>query len=132
MNDTDFIKAFQTGTIEPKAFNHEAHLRLAWIYLRNYAPEKAIVTFCDALLHYVRSKGAETKYHQTLSEAAMRIVNERMVKNKSRSFEDFLKENKDLQDDFKKLIRQHYSMACLHSENAKMHYIEPDLKPFNC
>mgnify|MGYP000226997985 FL=1 len=35
LNDLEFVNQFQKTTLDPKLFTHEAHLRLAWIYINN-------------------------------------------------------------------------------------------------
>ena len=40
--DSEFLKQFKNCELDPLVFNHEAHLRLAWLHIHTYGIEKAI------------------------------------------------------------------------------------------
>ena len=35
-DDDDFLAAFEATTISEECWNHQAHVRMAWLYLRRY------------------------------------------------------------------------------------------------
>jgi hypothetical protein len=42
LSDSEFEKKFESCEFDHSMFNHEAHLRLAWIHIHNYGIEKAL------------------------------------------------------------------------------------------
>lgn len=131
INDHEFERQFKDCTLNPAIFNHEAHLRLAWIHIKNYRIETAIDNICTQLVAYVDKLGARDKYNKTLSIAAIRAVYHFMLKSKSDNFRDFIAEFPRLKYNFKDLLSFHYAIDIFENEKAKYEYLEPDLLPFD-
>lgn len=131
LSDNEFEIAFRNCAVPPSQFNHEAHLRLAWIHIKNYGPDTAIENICNQLNTYVEYLGAEDKYNTTLTVASVKMVNHFMDKSKSDTFLCFMKEFPHLKTCFRELIGAHYSMDIFTSKKAKKGYLEPDLIPFD-
>lgn len=131
LSDLEFEDAFSNCTIDPKIFSHEAHLRLAWIHINKYGVESAIVNIRQQLRDYVKSVGAEDKYHETITIASIRAVNHFIKKSKTDSFSDFIDENNQLLNNFKNLLLTHYRTDIFNSKVAKETFIEPEKIPFN-
>ena len=129
-SDRDFIKHFTDLSFPADLFNHEAHLRFAFIHIDSFGKEGAVEMVTDRILKYVSNLGAEDKYHETLTVSAVEIVNHFMQKAESKEFVELLEEYPRLQSDFKSLLYTHYSSDILNSEEAKSRYLEPDLLPF--
>ena len=129
-SDTAFEQAFQDRTLAPELFNHEAHLRLAWIHLTKYGEAKAIQNICAQLVAYVAALGAEDKYNKTLTIAAIKAVNHFIQKVPIDNFQDFIATHPRLKYNFKDLMSAHYGVDIYHSQLAKTTYLEPDLLPF--
>ena len=55
--DAEFEQLFASGKMTPELFNHEAHLRLAWIHIRKYGTAKAIEHINLQLQDFVRALG---------------------------------------------------------------------------
>lgn len=130
LSDTEFIAQFETCTLDPSTFNHEAHLRLAWIHIEQFGVEQAKENIQRQLQNFVEHVGAKEKYHQTLTIVAIEAVNHFMKKSKSRSFQDFVIEFPQLKDNFKGLINSHYSFDIFKSIKAKNEYLKPNVIPF--
>lgn len=130
LSDEEFLKAFKDCSLPPTLFNHEAHLRLAWIHLTEKGLEAGIKAVCHQVTTYVNHLEAQSKYHVTLTIAAVWIVNHFRQSAKSDNFFDFILEFPQLKRDFKGLIGSHYSFNIFDSESARLHYLEPDLMPF--
>ncbi|GAB4036983.1 hypothetical protein [Spirosoma gilvum] len=130
LSDEAFEQQFEACTLPPAIFSHEAHLRLAWIYIRKYGTEKAVETVCRQLINYVDSLGARDKYNQTLTVAAVRAVSHFVDRSNADTFYDFIQQFPRLKDNFKALIATHYQVDIFNSDLAKRTYIEPDLLPF--
>jgi N-formylglutamate deformylase len=129
--DVEFEAQLANCTLSPSLFNHEAHLRLAWIHLQKHKVEKAIEGVNKQILNYVDHLGVKDKFNKTLTIAAIRVVNHFMGKSKSDSFVDFMLEFPRLKTNFKDLISFHYGFDIYNSERAKSEYLAPDLVAFD-
>lgn len=130
LNDSEFEQQFENCTLNPELFTHEAHLRLAWIHIKNLGIEKAIATIREQIQKYAASLGANDKYHETITVASIKAVSFFINKSTEISFYDFITKYPQLKTDFKKLLSTHYSTDIFSSETAKKDFIEPDLDPF--
>lgn len=131
LTDAAFEQQFQHSTLDPALFNHEAHLRLAWIHVKKYGVEKAVANISYQLLNYVDHLGARDKYNTTVTIAAIRAVNHFYHKSKSNSFQGFIEEFPRLKNNFKEIIGAHYGNDIFKSVIASQQYVEPDLMPFS-
>lgn len=75
LSDAEFKKQIKNRTLDPSLFNHEAHLRLAWIYNSIYDEDKACEIVARQILDYVEYLSASSKFNKTLTIAAVKIVN---------------------------------------------------------
>ncbi|WP_080057245.1 hypothetical protein [Spirosoma aerolatum] len=131
LSDEAFEQQLEACTLPPAIFNHEAHLRLAWIHIRKYGTDQAVGNVCRQLIHYVNSLGARDKYNQTLTVAAVRAVSHFINRSDTDSFYDFIHQFPRLKSDFRALLATHYQLDIYNSDLAKRTYIEPDLLPFS-
>lgn len=131
LDDSQFETLFANAHFPASLFNHEAHLRLAWIHLNKYTTYQSICNINEQLITYVESLGAAHKYNRTLTTAAIKVVEHFKNKSTSSEFESFIKEFPRLKNNFKDLLDQHYSFDIFQSVNAKEKYLLPDLLPFD-
>lgn len=131
MKDADFIKAFEAGTYPPEAFNHKAHIKLAWVYLNLFDEETAISKTCAAIKNFDQLHGDGTKYHTTLTVAALKVVHHFRQKSNAATFDEFVVEYPRLITSFKELLLQHYDTKVIADPKAKTTYLEPNLIPFS-
>lgn len=129
-SDEEFKEVFESCNLDPSLFSHEAHLRLAWIIVRENGAQEAIDIICDQIQAYVIKLGAEDKFNKTLTIAATKAVSHFIQKSHSDNFPDFILEFPRLKNNFKDLMAAHYSFDIYNSQNAKNHFLEPDLLPF--
>jgi hypothetical protein len=94
--DRDFIRAFESCTLPPEEFPHRAHVRLAWLYLREGSLLDALPRFVEGLKRYAGSLGASAKYHETVTWAYMFLIHERMSRAEPETFDQFAAANEDL------------------------------------
>lgn len=106
--DRTFRTAFEACSVAPAAFNHEAHVRLAYVYLSEHGTPAA-------------------KFHETLTRAWVLAVGYFMGKAPSASSADFIEKNPELLDSG--IMLTHYSAQVLFSADARTSYVEPDLEP---
>ena len=131
LSDSEFELQFAHGSLAPELFTHEAHLRLAWIQLKKYGHEQALANVCGQIRNFDELHGDGTKFHLTLSQAAVRAVEHFRRKSKSDNFQDFLEEFPQLMSRFMELILSHYSAEVLFSDRAKFAYVAPDIEAFD-
>ena len=131
LTDSEFANRFENGSLNPKLFSHEAHIRLAWIHIKNYGLDKAIENVDSQLINYTTGLGAGDKYHKTVTVAAVRSVYHFFLKSESDNFKDFIVEFPRLRDNFKDLLDSHYGFDIFKSEAANKEYFDPDLLPFD-
>lgn len=131
LNDIEFEEQFKTGVLNLEMFNHEAHLRLAWIQINKYGIERAQKNIQKQLLAYVDKFGARHKYNTTLTVAAIKAVYHFILKSESNNFKDFIDEFPRLKYNFKDLMNVHYGIDIFNLEKAKIEFIKPDLIPFD-
>ena len=98
LETTFTIDGFESGTIDPARFDHEAHIYVAWLYVQTFGPETALARFDAALRRLTRKIGAASKYDAMITWLFVKLIAER-----ARSDEDwpaFRARNADLIDEF--------------------------------
>jgi hypothetical protein len=131
LSDAEFELQFKTCTLDPTLFTHEAHLRLAWIHIKQYGIERAIEDVNAQLLSFVAHLGATDKFNKTVTIAALHAVNHFMKRSAADNFQGFIQEFPRLKTDFKALMGAHYAFDIFKSDKAKAKYLPPDLLPFD-
>lgn len=126
-----FKQQFASCQLNSELFNHEAHLRLAWIHITKYGIDDALENIQSQLKAYVKHLGARDKYNKTVTIAAVKAVYHFFLKSKSDNFQDFIAEFPRLKNNFKGLMGSHYGMDIFNSEKAKKEYVRPDILPFD-
>jgi hypothetical protein len=109
LSDADFVRAFERGDIANAEFRHASHLRLALAYLdQSRSVEEAIGRMTVALQRFATRAGKPEKYHQTITIFWMRMVGRLLDK---------------------RLPLAYYSPERLSSDEARLTWVEPDLRP---
>ena len=116
------IAEFDAGSIDPDGFDHAEHIRLAWLYLKEYGKTRGAAQFRDALRRFTQSIGAESKYHETMTSFFVEAIGDRLDGS---DWGVFKAANADLFD-AKALLLRHYSAERLNSPEAKVRYLAPD------
>jgi hypothetical protein len=130
ISDTDFISSFEKLTLEPELFTHEAHIRLAWLYLRKFNSfKKALEKISEGIRQFDIEFSSEIKYNHTITVAFAKIVFNRMKQDKFDSWQIFIDSNPDLLQS-KTLLLNYYTEEKLYSAHARIKFIEPDKTKF--
>jgi hypothetical protein len=121
--DAQALKVFQLrGSGD---FPHRFHLRVARLYLTQLPLGDAIERFCADLRHFARAKGAEAKYHHTITVAFLLLMRARLAGAPAgETFGGFLERNPDLAS--AGCLKAFYSEAALGSELARRDFVFPD------
>lgn len=130
LSDEEFYEQFKGMKFPPGLFSHEAHLRLTWILLEKYDLSTACAEACTLIKSFDATFGDGTKFHRTVTEAAVRIVNHYKEKDSFRAFQLFLGAHQHLLHQFKECIDSHYTFDIFQHENAAKSFVKPDKSPF--
>lgn len=123
------IEDFDAGRIDPQFFDHEAHVQIAWTYLRKYGLAEAIDSFSAALRRLTRSLGIESKYHETITWFFLILIAERRSASTPDDWDTFKCSNADLFASEPSIINRYYSAARLASDSARKQFVLPDRLP---
>ena len=127
LDDDAFIATFEQGRFGDDPFPHEAHVRMAWLYVTRFGVEAAIDRAAAGIRTLAKSKGKETLYHDTVTRTWVYLVAEAVSWSPSLGFREFLTRNPQLLD--KRLLLEYYSSGVLSSPQARAAWIAPDLAP---
>ena len=132
MSDDQFLAAFEGRTVEE--FHHRDHIKVAYLYLRRYPLEKAIVKVRDGLKALAVAWNApvddlEKGYHETMTQAWMRLVHLALKDSGAAASADgFCEQQPQLLE--KTRLQLFYSRERLMTWDAKREFVEPDLAQF--
>ena len=126
-DDRQFLADFAACRVDPGAFDHRAHIRLAYGYLAEHDTETALTLMRRALLAFIEHhKIPVAKYHETLTHAWILAVRHFMaISPAADSAAAFIAQNPRLLDS--KIMLTHYSTEVLFSPEARARFVEPNL-----
>ena len=124
--DDSFLEAFANCSFPRKTFTHEAHLRLALLYIKEYGEEYACEKLADDLKKYSFTVSDGSRFHYTITCLSVRIVALCWNNMKERDFDSLITHYPLLTKDFKKLVSEFYSIDIFNDSKAKAQYIKPD------
>jgi hypothetical protein len=133
MDDDAFLARFEACAIPLEEWNHRAHLRVAWTYLRKFGLDGATERMRAMIPRFNASKGIvdalDRGYHDTLTVAWLRILDATInAHGPEADATSFLDTHTQLHS--KALLRLYYSRDRILSREAKRAFVEPDLAPF--
>ncbi len=120
------IAAFEAADIDADAFDHEAHVYTAWLYLNEWPLNEAIDRFCHAIRRLTVALSAEDKYHETITWFFLLLIHQRRQHDPSASWQTFRERNRDLVTGAGPLLKQHYTRETLASDVARQTFVLPD------
>jgi hypothetical protein len=135
MSDDEFLAGFEGCTLARPEWTHEAHVRMAWLYLRRYSLAEATelvrkgirrlnATFTSSSCWPKRN--AKDGSHDTITVAFLRLIAARFRSDDD--FPTFRALNPDLFDRTLSALLYYYTKERLHSAEARRIFIEPDVK----
>jgi hypothetical protein len=128
LSDEALIAAFESTELPADLFTHAAHVRVAWYYLRSSPVLEAIVRFSRSLRRFAASKGATTKYHETITVAYLLIIRDRLEGARELTWPEFAERNPDLFERSPSVLARYYSDSLLTSDRAREVFVLPDLQ----
>ena len=126
ITDDEFLAAFEACTLPRPLWTHEAHVRMAWLYLTRLPFADALERIRGGIRRYNTSLGNAAGYHDTITVAYARLVAARIAPGED--FANFRARHPELFDCTLSALKRHYSEARLQSPEAREQFIEPDLR----
>jgi hypothetical protein len=126
-----FLRKLEANALAASDFNHQAHLYAAWGYRREYPAPEAAARCAHALSRFAMANGAATKYNHTLTMALLAIAYSRVESDPAlmEDWQAFLDSCRDLAQDARAVLEQHYSSERLAADSARKAFVKPDRKP---
>ena len=119
------VQAFETASVDPKAFRHREHLYVAWCYWSELSLEEALYRYVSKLRQLGNALGAADKFHATITWAYMVLLSEAMEKSPDMSFDELLTANPQLLDHKSGALAQYYDPKQLASDEARRRFVLP-------
>jgi hypothetical protein len=135
VNDDALVQAFEERTLPLAQWNHRAHVRVAFTYLRRHAFDEALRLMRDGVKGFNARHNVPDSptsgYNETTTVAFMTIIAATM-QSYSKAFptpdgESFCNNHPHLLH--KQVLRLFYSPERRMLPEAKEHFVEPDLIP---
>jgi hypothetical protein len=130
MTDDEFLTAFEECRIPPELWTHEAHIRMAWLYLRRRPLDEVIPIVRRGITRYAESRGKTGAYHETITVGYLVLIDGRIGRGGAGgTFAEFRERHPDLLDRGLSALLEHYSREVLDSTEARATFVEPDRAP---
>ncbi|MEN3368842.1 MAG: hypothetical protein V7609_985 [Verrucomicrobiota bacterium] len=119
----DELRALETGALDPRAFPHSEHVRLAYGMLERYPFGEAVARFSRGLKLLAAKAGRPEVYHETITVAFLALIGERRVRTECGDWSEFRANNSDLFD--KRCVEKWYGTEQLGSDLARQTFCLP-------
>lgn len=126
MTDEELVRAFEAKTLTAVLFDHAAHVRVGWWYVRHCRLGEAIDRFSDALRGFAAAHGAAGKYHETVTIAYLLAIAERLQQAPQLEWPDFAARYPELFERQPSLLTRYYRDDTLQSARARAAFVMPD------
>lgn len=128
MNDVELTRALERCDIGDQDFRHASHLHVAWVYLaESSSMQQAADKMRETLRRFTAAAGNPQKYHETITLFWVHLLARAQAVSRGERLEDIVHANPRLLE--KDFPLNYYSAERLFSEEARVSWLEPDLKP---
>ena len=127
MTDDEFLAAFEAVAFTRPEWTHEAHVRMAWLYLTRHPFADALCRVQNGIRKLNGKIGSPDGYHDTITVAFVRIIADRLKDGER--YESFRDRNPELLDRTLPAVLRHYTKDYLYSTDARREFVEPDREP---
>ena len=128
MTDAEFLALLEQCELPPDQFNHAAHIRAAYLYLRAGGFAAALERIGTAIRRYAAHLGNADKYHETVTVAYLALVQQHISeRGDPGSWVAFAQQNQELFS--KDLLLSYYERAQLDSALARRIFVLPRRSP---
>ena len=125
----NLVREFESCSLPPEKFNHREHLAVVALYLKGMTEEEATNRMRAGLHNYLDAHvGDRQKYHEAVTVFWVKLVRERLeAAGRHRPFAEAVNEVVEFCGD-SELIFEYYSRELIESGEARLGWVEPDLK----
>lgn len=128
------VDAFERGDIDEPAWNHRAHLAIVSWYLLSFEDAVAVEKTRTGILRFNRLNGIERTptggYHETLTLFWLEVVRDFLsALPGSTSVHERVNAVVSAFSHRRELFLEHYRSETIWSWDARIRWVEPDLKP---
>ncbi|HVL12004.1 MAG TPA: hypothetical protein VM529_05535 [Gemmata sp.] len=127
MTDDEFLATFEAAAFARPEWTHEAHVRMAWLYLSRLPFAEAVHRVRTGIQKLNAKIGSPDGYHETITVAFVRVIADRATSGED--YPAFRDHNPDLFDRTLTALLHHYTKERLYSAEARKEFIEPDVRP---
>jgi hypothetical protein len=128
MTDVELARALERGEI--KDFPHASHLHVAWVYLsESPSVQQAANKIRRTLRRFAAAAGKPEKYHETMTLFWVQVLSQAYAVSRGERLEDIVHANPQLLE--KNFPLTYYSAERLFSDEARISWVQPDLKPLS-
>lgn len=78
MTDEKFIADLEACRLPEALFDHAAHVRAGYLYLRAHRFPQATARMCATIMNYAASLGKPDRYHETITFGFMALIQDRL------------------------------------------------------
>jgi hypothetical protein len=130
MTDVELTRALERCEIANEDFRHGLHLHVAWVYLaESSSAQQAANKMRNALRRYAAAAGRPEKYHETITLFWVHLLSRAYKARQGERLEEIVQANPQLLE--KNFPLAYYSSERLFSDEARISWVEPDLKPLS-
>ena len=124
MTDDEFLRALETCELPESAFGHAAHVRAAYLYLREEDFSGALERTRRAIRAYARHLGKPERYHETITVAYLALIQQhKCQRGDAGGWPAFERDNPELLRPG--LLLEYYPKAQLESDLARRVFVLP-------
>ena len=131
----DILRGFETRTLPRERWTHAAHLTVALWHLLQFDWPVAVSRVRDGIRRYNEAHGVantrERGYHETLTIFWMRHVSAFLARDYNEARPLVALANELIACSDRDLPLEHYTRELLFSWEARLGWVEPDLKPLD-
>lgn len=132
MDDETLLAQFEACTLPEELWNHRAHVRVAYLFLRRHPFDEALRRMREGVQRYNKARGVRDQphrgYHETLTQAWLTVIASTMRHHGvGKDSLDFCESQPHLLH--RTLLRLYYTRHRIMSPEAKRQFVEPDIAP---
>jgi hypothetical protein len=128
MTDQEFLRALEHCELPENEFGHAAHVRAAYLYLREADFPGALERICRAIRNFAAHLGHPDRYHETVTVAYVALIQQHIgERGDSGGWTQFTRDNPELFQPG--LLLKFYTQEQIDSEMARRIFLLPHLAP---
>jgi hypothetical protein len=128
LSDEEFVRAFENCELAGASFHHADHVRLTWIYVRQFGEEAATERMLAGIRGFAIRHGSPKKFHYTQTCAWVRLIAAAHRESAdTKTFAEFAAAYPELLD--VNSLARYFSKTLIDSAAARSEWVEPDVSP---